>query len=281
MLEGDLVIGALGRRAATLEAVGDWREIGADGEFHALTGAGLFGRATSTSLLLPRLMSLDYAGHVLRADRPLNLADVRRTAGEARLDAPVVLLVGTSMSAGKTLSGRLIIHELRRRPLTIVGAKFTGAARFRDVLTFADAGADAVVDFVDAGLASTVVERDEFHAAMAHMLALAAASSPDVVVAEAGASPLEPYNGDIAIDALRRQVRCVVLAASDPYAVVGVQTAFGLAPQLVTGPATNTSAGIALIEKLTGAPALNLLDPASLPRLRRLLADALPDLLVD
>jgi len=109
-----------------------------------------------------------------------------------------------------------------------------------------------------------------------------AALKPDVLVAEAGASPLEPYNGDIAIDALQKHVRLVGLSASDPYAVVGVQTAFGLTPNLITGPATNTSAGIALAEKLTGIPALNLLDPdAALPKLGRILRDALPDLLVD
>ena len=37
---GDLVVGALGRRAATLSAVGDWESIGPNGEMEALTSAG-------------------------------------------------------------------------------------------------------------------------------------------------------------------------------------------------------------------------------------------------
>ena len=79
----------------------------------------------------------------------------------------------------------------------------------------------------------------------------------------------------MAIDTLGNNVRFVVLCASDPYAVVGVQTAFGIRPDLVTGPATNTSAGIELVRKLTGLTALNLIDPASLPDLRNLLQQAL------
>lgn len=282
VLEDDLIVGALGDRAATLEGVGEWSAIGPDGALHALTTAGLLGRATSMSALLPELMPLSYEGHVMRGAKHLRMADFVPEVAEQHLDVPVILLVGTSMSAGKTTTGRMIIHELKKSDLRIVGAKFTGAARYRDVLTYGDAGADAIIDFVDAGLPSTVVPRDQFKSAMHYMLNRIAALQPDVLVAEAGASPLEPYNGDIAIDALQKHVRLVALAASDPYAVVGVQTAFGLTPGLITGRATNTTAGIALVEKLTGIPALNLLDPhASLPKLRQILRDAFPGLLVD
>ena len=60
-----------------------------------------------------------------------------------------------------------------------------------------------------------------------------------------------------------------------------MQTAFGLRPDLVTGPATNTTAGMDLVQKLTGVPALNLLEPDSLLQLREQLGDRLPGLLID
>ena len=40
MVRGDLMIGALGERAATLEGVGDWRAVDEDCELDALTPAG-------------------------------------------------------------------------------------------------------------------------------------------------------------------------------------------------------------------------------------------------
>jgi hypothetical protein len=79
---------------------------------------------------------------------------------------------------------------------------------------------------------------------------------------------MEPYNGAAAIDLLGDHVRCLILCASDPYAVVGVQQAYGLEPDLVAGPATNTSAALDLVRKLTGIPGINVIDPAKLPEFR-------------
>lgn len=82
----------------------------------------------------------------------------------------------------------------------------------------------------------------------------------DVLVAEVGASPLEPYNGSVAIEELGPNVRCTLLSATDPYAVTGMIGAFGNHPDLVTGLATSTQAGIELVEKLSGTTAVNILD---------------------
>ena len=89
-----------------------------------------------------------------------------------------------------------------------------------------------------------------------------------VIVAEAGASPLEPYNGGIAIEMLTGKTAFTLLCASDPYAVVGVREAFGLQPDLVGGPAASTSAGISLIRKLTGVPSVNVMDAGANAKMR-------------
>ncbi len=262
VMAADRAIGALGERCATLEGVGSWSDVGSDGRMHALTSGGLFGRATSTSTLLPPLMTLRYAGHVMRNGEKVCMRDFVVPTPSRTLNAPVVLLMGTSMSAGKTTTGRLVIHELKSAGLKVTAAKLTGAGRYRDILSFRDAGADQVLDFVDAGLPSTVVPEDRFREAMDYMLARIAATAPDVVVVESGASPLEPYNGDTAIHQLRSRIRCTVLCASDPYAVVGVRKAFPLEPDVVTGPAAGTDAAVALVHKLANLPAINIMDPA-------------------
>lgn len=186
-------------------------------------------------------------------------------------EIPTVLIVGTSMSAGKTLTGRLIVKELVGLGLTVFGAKLTGAGRYRDILSFRHAGAAEILDFVDGGLPSTVVPEDVFRSAIRPLLCYIGERHPDFLVAEAGASPLEPYNGAAAIDELGRNIRCTVLCASDPYAVVGVQRAFGLEPDMVCGPAANTSAGRDLVRKLAGVPAFNLFEADALPGFRQIL----------
>lgn len=275
LLQGDRIIGALGERAATLEGVGSWRAVGEDGALDVLTGAGLLGKATSTSLLLPSFMRLRYLGHAQRAGKALNMADFVAPVAVPGAAVPVILVIGTSMSAGKTSSGRILIRELRGLGLKVAAAKVTGAARYRDILSFRDAGASAVFDFVDEGLPSTICSGEVYAAALDRMLARIAASEPDVVVIEAGASPLEPYNGTLALARILPVTRMTLLCASDPYAVVGVQIAFGLKPDLVAGPAANTTAAVALVERLAGIPALNLMDSAARPALRAMLMDRL------
>lgn len=273
-LRGDHVIGAFGSRAATLEAVGSWQDID-DGRMHAMTSAALFGRVTSLSSLIGPLTRLEYVGHVVRGGVKVTMSEFR-IAAEGSFAVPSIVLVGSSMSSGKTTTGRLVVHELERMGLNVVGAKLTGAGRYRDTLSFRDAGATAIFDFVDAGLPSTLVPETQFRQAIRPLLHHIDSLGPDVVVIEAGASPLEPYNGTAALEEIgRANIRCKILCASDPYAVVGVEKAFGLRPDLVTGPATSTSAAIDLVGKLAGIDALNVMDPKSIPPLRDLLTKKL------
>ena len=275
LVRGYRVVGALGVRCATLEGVGDWRAVGPERELDALTGAGLLGKATSTSPMLPDLMGLIYRGHVCRDQRKVTMSDFVPAIEAEALNVAVVLIIGTSMSAGKTASGQVIIRELKALGCRVTAAKLTGAARYRDILCYRDAGADAILDFVDAGLPSTVCSAARFDAALGHLAARINATHPDVLVAEAGASPLEPYNGALAMERLRNQTRMIVLCASDPYAALGVREAFGIEPDLVSGPAANTDAAVSLVGQLVRLPALNLLDHACRPHLRGLLRDRL------
>lgn len=274
-VEGDSVLGALGVRHATMEVVGSYEAVGTDGRMELLTAGGILGRATSVSGMFPPLMQVDYRGHAVRAGKTLRMRDfARRPREQSEYSVPTILIVGTSMSAGKTTSAKIIIRQLKRAGFRVVGTKLTGAGRYRDVLAMSDAGADAIFDFVDVGLPSSVLDPEQYRKRLRDLLGLIREARPDVVVAEAGASPLERYNGKVVLDELSQAVSFTVLCASDPYAVVGVMRGFDIIPDLVAGLATSTNAGVELVEKLSGARALNLLDPGSIPELRAMLEKA-------
>lgn len=277
---GTQVVGAFGERAATLEAVGSYRAI-RDGRMHAMTSAGLFGGLTSIAPTLPATMTLDYSGHITRGGEKVTMRDFAIEGPSGSFATPTLLLVGTSMSAGKTVTGKLVCRLMSEAGVSVIGAKLTGAGRYRDVLAFKDAGALQVFDFVDAGLPSTVVPEPVFRNAIRPLLGHIDSLGPRLLVAEAGASPLEPYNGAAAIEELGDNVCLTILCASDPYAVVGVREAFGLEPDLVTGPATDTTAGVDLVATLTGIRAINVIDPDAEPAFREFLFQALKDKLGD
>jgi hypothetical protein len=275
IMKGDLVVGALGDRYATLEATGSWREVEEDGRMHLLTGAGLFGKCTSKSVHMGNLIEIEYVGHVVRDGAVCKMDDFVKKSGYSKFDTPVVLLVGTSMSAGKTTVARIIVNLLKRAGLNIVAGKLTGASRYRDTLSLKDVGANRIFDFVDAGLPSSIYPREKFRKKLIQLLSRINTVGADVAVIELGASPLEPYNGDVAFEELKPSVKCTVLCASDPYAVYGVMKSFRLTPDIVSGIATNTFAGAELIEKLCGVRALNLIDPKTADELEKILSDKL------
>lgn len=272
-LAGDLLVGAFARRFATLEATGSYEEIGPDNRMSSMTEGGCFGAVTSRSRFGARMMPLVYRGHVIQDGRKLVMSDFVPNPPDVAFDLPVVLLAGTSMSAGKTYAGRVAVRQLKKLGHEVVAAKLTGAGRWHDTLSFLDAGADHIFDFVDAGLPTTVVPAEEYRDAVSGLLARMADTGATVAVIEAGASPLEPYNGGTLVDMLGDRVAFTILAASDPYAVLGIQEAWNQSFDIVTGPTANTKAGAALVRELAGLPAVDLLDVDTHDGLRSRLGD--------
>lgn len=271
VIGGETLIGALGERFATLEATGSWRNVEDDLKMSVLTGAGLLGKLTSKSAFIPKMMKVKYIGHASREGKKLTMESYVEPIGKAEFNTPVVLFVGTSMSAGKTTSARIVTNLFKQAGYKVVGAKLSGAGRYKDILAIKDVGADEVLDFVDVGLPSSICSKASYTEKLDKMLNRIALVNADIAIIEIGASPLEPYNGDIAINKIRDNIKCIVLSASDPYAVHGLMKAFNIIPDIVTGVASNTLAGVRMVKKLCGVKALNLIDYTNIKKLKAIL----------
>ncbi len=217
-------------------------------------------------------MEVQYQGHVLREGKKQKMDHFVQAIEHIPFQTPVILFAGTSMSAGKTTSARIVTNLFKLAGYKVVGAKLSGAGRYKDILAIKDVGADAVMDFVDVGLPSSIYPREKYKLKIEQLLSKIARENADIAIIEIGASPLEPYNGDIAIDLLRGHVKCTILSASDPYAVYGLMKAFQIIPDIVTGIASNTLAGIQMVNKLCGVKALNLIDAKNTRELREILS---------
>ena len=260
IIQGDRLIGALGERYATLEVTGTWKEVDETLRMHVLTAAGLLGKLTSKSVFLPPLMQIQYMGHVSREGKKVSMKDFIPESNGIPFNTPTVLFMGTSMSAGKTTSARIVTHMFKSAGYKVVGAKLCGAGRYKDIVALKDVGADTILDFVDVGLPSTIVPPGLYRQRLPKLLSLIQETEADIAIIEIGASPLEPYNGDIAYNTIKEAVKCTILSASDPYAVYGLMKAFSLVPDIVTGITANTEAGRQLVRSLCDLEALNLID---------------------
>jgi hypothetical protein len=88
--------------------------------------------------------------------RAINTADFAMTpVGRAIDRAPVIAVIGTSMNSGKTTTITHLAHGLHRAGRRPGVAKVTGTGSGNDFWVQVDAGAHRMLDFTDAGYAST------------------------------------------------------------------------------------------------------------------------------
>ncbi len=93
--------------------------------------------------------------------RPLNVFDYRVDYSEGDRSIQVVLVVGTAMNAGKTFTAASVIKGLKDAGYRVAGIKATGTGSGGDLWKMKDMGAEVVLDFTDAGFASTYKIPDE------------------------------------------------------------------------------------------------------------------------
>ncbi len=182
----------------------------------------------------------------------------------AKLDTrgvPVVALAGTCMEAGKTAAACAIVSRMRHRGLIVDAFKATGVSLRRDILAMEDAGARHTMIFTDLGVVTTT--RVNGPALTRTMLTELSSGKPDVIVFELGDGILGTYGVDAILESqdVRAALTGVVLSANDPVAAWGgvklLRERFGIEPCVVTGPATDNSVGVEIIQKQLGVSAFN------------------------
>jgi hypothetical protein len=153
---GDLVIGAYGNRYATDVYEG---YVPAGQRTHLLTAGGLIGTVAAAHEAHPDPTTLEVAGRLVdQRLRPLSLEDFAQPLPplSPAAGAPItVAVLGTSMSAGKTTTAAAIVRGFARAGFTPGAGKVTGSGSGKDRWSYQDAGAHAVLDFLDFGMPST------------------------------------------------------------------------------------------------------------------------------
>ena len=152
---GDEIIVAYGNRYAPdqFEAY-----VPADlGLCHLVAGGGVAARVASRHGGIRPATTIRPIGLIGDADgKRINLFDWRLSAATGRTTRPLTIAVlGSSMNAGKTTTCAAVVRGLAGMGLRVGAAKITGTGSGGDRWSVADAGADPVFDFTDAGYATT------------------------------------------------------------------------------------------------------------------------------
>ena len=151
----------------------------------------------------------------------------------------MIVVVGTSMNAGKTTVCSNVIRTLRDCGLRSSALKLTGTGSGGDLWRYQDSGAIEAMDFGNVGLASTAgMELRSLDAAIGRLCA-AVSPEADIIVAELADGILQRETSLLLQSSnLRARIGSILFAASDPLgAVAGVEllASWGLEVSAVSG----------------------------------------------
>ena len=157
LFEGDEVIVAYANRyaASQFEAVVPDSLEGC----HLVAGGGIAGQVLGQHARIrrgaTRIQPIGLVG-IEPEGPPLNLASFAlQPSTPPPASLPTIGFVGTGMDSGKTTAAAHLTRGLVRSGLRVGYAKITGTGAACDPQLLVDAGADPVLDFTDAGFAST------------------------------------------------------------------------------------------------------------------------------
>lgn len=267
---GDVIAGVLGHRRALHGYAGDVPDQLAVGDkINVLNLGGVLGKCTSFNPDVGRPFDVEVMGAVLhfpylgkRVGEPSHIGLKAIPACPPVLQsAPLVLVAGTCMNAGKTVASCEIVHGLTRRGLKVAAAKVTGVALQRDVLSMVDYGAVESASFIDAGVVTTSPRTapDAARKLITHLNRL----RPDVIVIELGDGIFGEYGVQAVLrsDDVGPHVKALVLCANDPVGAWGgvqfITSELKLPVTAVSGPVTDNEVGCSYIRESLHVPAAN------------------------
>lgn len=190
------------------------------GPFHLVAGGGIAALALSWHDRISRGPTRISPLGLLTgpAGRPLNLGDFAiEPRGHGAALPPVIAIVGTAMDAGKTQTAAYLVRGLRAAGYRTGYLKITGTGAGGDTWLLHDAGADRVLDFTDAGMASTyLAPLERIEAAMDTLLQDMADHGIDTVVMEVADGVYQCETRELIASArFAARVRGIVIAARD------------------------------------------------------------------
>jgi hypothetical protein len=261
---GDLIAGVLGERQALKGYVGAIpADISPGDVLHILNMGGVIGLCSSANSDFGAPLRVRVLGAVLLDGKPANI--IRYSVPwrpHLQRSAPVILVSGTCMNAGKTTVACEIVRILTDKGYRVAASKLAGVATQRDLLNMQAVGAIQALSFSDAGLPSTTHTDECIVPAAKGILAALNEHNPDAIVVEFGDGIMGHYGVDLLLGdrELMSHVRGHILCANDLVAAWGgllFLEQLGLEVDCVSGPATDNSAGVDYIEQRFAKGAVN------------------------
>ena len=201
-------------------------------------------------------------GHVLNT-RQFPLIKEPKAKAKTPRRAKLILVVGTSMNSGKSVTAASICWALTAMGYHVRGCKVTGTASLKDILHMEDAGASPVADFTHFGYPSTYLLDEPQLLEIFNKLDLKYANNPSnywVVEIADGILQREAVIL-LAHQQVQSRIHRLVFAAHDALgAIAGVdilKSKFGLRPDVISGCCSASPLAVEELREFTDVPVVS------------------------
>lgn len=241
------------------------------GPCHLVAAGGIASRMQSKHLRMKGATEIQPIGLVADCNaQRINLRQTRIQRPKRRHQRPhTVAIVGTSMNAGKTTTAAHLIKGMDRAGLRVGAAKVTGTGSGGDLWFMFDSGADPVLDFTDAGYATTFrLGQRELVEILDTLTAVLADHDLDVIVLEIADGLMQGETATVLQSALFVQrIDQVLFAAGDSMgAAAGCQwlQAHNISVSGISGALTASPLAVREVQQVVQVPVFDaeqLADP--------------------
>ncbi len=277
--EGNIVLGTFGNRAGVKGYIGEVPEdIDQGDEVEFIGSGGIFGDCLSAAKDLGSPCKAEFLGYVSQNEEILNMKDYGIERVEELDEEPRLIgVVSTRMDAGKTTLATKIIENLSE-DFEVGSLKLTGSARERDRVNMYEAGSNISLDFVDAGLPSTVDNPEIVISSAKGLINHAWSDDLDFIVIEFGAGLISNYHvqevlRDLDIKESIFSICGVSLDVAGAYGLKHILEDLDYELSFMSGPITDTTAGKDTVEDYVGVPALNAFSTEEMAEAKEILEE--------
>lgn len=252
---GDVLVGAFGNRYATNQFEGvipkrmDY--------YHMLSQGGVIGEVVSASQMIGNPTVIEPLGFLDDGNGDAVNLTQHSLKQVASNRVQTILVLGSSMDAGKTTTAAALIRGLSLAGWSVNAGKLTGTGCAKDINKMRDAGAQRVLDFTSCGYASTAgTTAEELEAISMRIIGNLSQGAPDVLVLEIADGIIQSETNMLArILATETMVDGAIIAIHDVMSVMMatsiVEQEIGLKLFGVSGAATISPLSTVELRQLT------------------------------
>ena len=191
----------------------------------------------------------------------ISLADKQTNSNKKR--AKLILIVGTSMNAGKSSTAGACVWSLASMGHNVRGSKITGTASLKDILLMNDRGAEIYNDFSYLGYPSTyMVPKEEVIGIFDKIDRKIGNNSKNYWVVEIADGILQRETKMLLEEEkIRNRIHKLIFAAGDAFGALGgigiLKEKYNLVPDAISGVCSSSPLHIRELQEFTDIPIFN------------------------